>query len=482
MFKGSVWQMNNEIPQRVSLSRSIVTEVAVIGAGLAGILIADRLQQEGKKVIILEADSIASGQTGKTTAKITAQHGCIYADIAENYGEESARLYAEANMKAVNWYRKTVEERKIDCAFEDTCAYLFTDTQPQRLEREEKTCRKIGLPIEIADCSELPFSAKMALKMNGQAQFDPLKFIKAVSKPLQIYEKTMVNKVSQNKIYCDNFTVLAEKIVFACHYPFPLLSGLYSAKMYQQRSYVIALGNTPNISGMYLGIDEKGLSLRSAGDFLLLGGAGHRTGENKGDSYKKLSNAAKRLFPESKQVAAWSAQDCITADRIPYIGRFSPLQGDWYIATGFGKWGMTSSAVAADIIADLICGRKNSAERLYSPSRFSLAAAHGIASEIAHSAKGLIKGNLQIPPAKLSSVRVGEGGIVNIGGKRIGVYRESEEKYYSVIPRCTHLGCGLEWNQDEKSWDCLCHGSRFDYMGNVMDNPAKKPLKHPPEL
>ncbi len=483
MFKGSVWQMENEIPKREPLNKNIVTEVAVIGAGMAGILIADRLRSMGKKVIILEADRIAGGQTGKTTAKITAQHGCVYAGFADNFGIDKARLYAKANTDAVEWYRKCVNERKIDCDFKDSDSFIYSFTETEKLKNEAEVCKKLGLKAEFVTETELPFKVAGAVKLENQAEFNPLKFLKAISENLTIYEQTAVKRVKGNTLYTENCTVKAEHIVFACHYPFPILTGLYFAKMYQQRSYVLALQSEDDINGMYVGVDGEGYSFRKYRDMILLGGGGHRTGENsKGGKYDLLRSAAGRLFKGSAAVAAWSAQDCITADGIPYIGKMSRLHQNFYIATGFGKWGMTTSSVAADIISDLICGRENEYEAVFSPQRCSLKAVGGVAKEMGQAVKGLVRGNFSVPPHKLSSVRIGDGGIISIDGKRVGVYRESDKKFYTVIPRCTHMGCGLEWNPDEKSWDCPCHGSRFDYKGNLIDNPAEKDLKHPSEL
>ena len=483
MFKGSVWKMDNEIPKRERLTRNIVTEVAVIGAGLAGILIADRLSAEGKKVIVLEADRIAGGQSGKTTAKITAQHGCVYAGFKEDFGLEKAKLYAEANYNAIEWYRKCVESRGIDCDFENTDSFIYTFSEQKKLKKEYEVCKEIGLPVELVAQTELPFKVASAVKMKSQAQFNPLKFIKAVSNDITVYEKTRVNTVKGNVIYCENCTVRAEHIVFACHYPFLIIPGLYFAKMYQQRSYAIALRNAPDINGMYIGIDNEGYSFRKYQDMILLGGGGHRTGENSaGNKYRQLHKAAKKCFPDCTEVASWSAQDCVTADGIPYIGKLSLCHPDWYVATGFAKWGMTTSAVAADIISDLVCGRENKYSKVFSPSRFSLKSAQGIAKEMGQAVKGLVRGNFSVPPHLLSSVRIGDGGIISVNGKRVGIYRESDKKYYTVIPKCTHMGCGLEWNPDEKSWDCPCHGSRFDYTGKLIDNPAQTDLKHPTEL
>lgn len=474
MFKDSVWAFENEIPKRDKLNRNLTVDVAVIGGGMAGILTAQRLSSVGKNVVVLEARRIASGQTKNTTAKISAQHGLIYANMIASIGEKKAKIYADANMRAVEWYKKYIKENNINCSLEEKDAYIYTDTDISKLKTEYKAYKKIGLSASLVD--KIPFlkRAKGGLVLHNQAQFNPLKFIKAVSANLKIYENTPVKKVEDHRVICEDFTVEAKHIVFACHYPFVNFPAFYFARIYQQRSYIIALENACQVDGMYIGAEKDDFSFRNYKDLLLLGGAQHRTGENsEGRRYETLLKKAEELFPKSKAVAMWSAQDCITADGISYIGRFSAGKPDWYVATGFLKWGMTTSAVAAELITDLILDRKNEAQEVFSPSRFSLKSAKGIANETVHSAKGLIKQIVYIPKDKINEIKVGQAGIVMLEGRRVGVYRENEKKYHCVSLKCPHLGCRLEWNPDERSWDCPCHGSRFNFKGELIDNPAQ---------
>ena len=282
MFKGSIWEKDIEFEEREKLKGNIKTEVAVIGGGMAGILIADRLQSAGKRVIILEANRIASGYTKNTTAKITAQHNNIYSKIANSYGTEYAKVYAKANMRAVEWFKETVKNRNIDCDFEMADAYLYSENK-DKLKEEEKDCLDIGLPVKWIDKPNLPFETAGALKLSSQAQFNPLKFIKHIAKDLTIYEKTEVKKVKGNTLLGDGFKVEAQKIVFACHYPFVNFPGFYFAKMYQQRSYVIALENAMDIDGMYIGTEKDDFSFRKYKDLLLFGG--------------KIKNGCKRAVP-----------------------------------------------------------------------------------------------------------------------------------------------------------------------------------------
>jgi len=477
LLNNSVWKNTCEIRKRKGLNKNITADAVVIGGGMAGILIAERLSSEGKRAVVLEAKQIAGGQTQNTTAKITAQHGMIYSNLISQLKEKGAEEYAKANMRAVEWYRTTVESRNIDCSFENKDAYVYSECE-SRLRNEYNACKRLNLPVEYITNPQIPYESKGAVQMKFQAQFNPLPFIKELSENLEIYENTPVITVKDNTVFCHEANVEATDIIFACHYPFINFPGLYFARMYQQRSYVLALKNTPYIEGMYICAGEIGFSFRMAGELLLLGGGQHRAGENiYGGKYDILYDAAQKMFPKSSVVARWSAQDCITADGIPYIGRYSQSKPHWYVATGFGKWGMTTSCVAAEIITDLIMGRKNSAEEIFSPARCSLCSAKGTVNEVLHSAKGLIKQVVHIPNNKLEDISVGSGGSVFYQGKRVGIYRESADKYYAVSLRCPHLGCRLEWNQDEKSWDCPCHGSRFDYKGRLIDNPAQNDLK-----
>ena len=474
MLNNSIWE--RDISQRENLNKNIETEIAIIGGGMAGILIGAILKGCGKKAVILEAGRIASGQTANTTAKITAQHGYIYHNMIKKFGADKARLYLKANLDAVNWYAKYIEENKIDCEFSRTSAFIYSLYGTEKLEKEKAAYNTLGVACEMTDNTELPLPVAGALRLDNQAQFDPLRFIAHISANLEIYENTRVEKVVDNILFCKTGKVTAQHIVFACHYPFVNFPGMFFTREHQERSYVVALENAQRISGMYIGIDKNSLSFRGAHDLLLLGGGGHRTGENSlGGKYDMLLRTAKSLYPKSAAFARWSAQDCITADGIPYIGRFGG-NDNTYIATGFAKWGMSTSAVAARLICDLICRKDNAAAAVFSPSRFSFTAAKGIAREVYHSSKGIIRQNFCIPKSRLENIPIGNGAVVIYEGKRVGVYRESAEEYHIVDTKCPHLGCRLEWNPDEKSWDCPCHGSRFDYSGRLITGPAQRGL------
>ena len=470
----SIWTKTCRIPKREPLQRDKNTEVAVIGAGMAGILIAYQLQKAGKEVILLEANRIASGQTRNTTAKITSQHGLKYAALLSSHGEDLARQYAMANEEAITAYRQIITEEKIPCDFQETAAFVYGQDK-RKLMAEAEAAASLGISASFQSHAKTPFGIFPALRFDGQAQFHPLKFIRHLAEQLEIYEKTPVETIEDHTLHTPKGKVTAEHIVFATHYPFVNFPGLYFARMHQEHSYVLALENAPLTEGMFIGDGENNYSFRIYDKYLLFGGEGHRTGDNReGDKYDALRKKAKELFPHAQESAHWSAQDCMPVDGIPYIGQYAAGKPNWYVATGFQKWGMTTSMVAALLLRDLICGKENPYAKVFDPQRSSMEAAEGIACEMKEATKTLARRFFKLPETTEQDLPAGHGGIVEVDGEKIGVYKDEDGATYMVNIRCPHLGCQLEWNPDEKSWDCPCHGSRFDFRGHLINGPAQK--------
>lgn len=473
----SVWSKTCEIPGRPRLTGQVKTQAAVIGAGMAGMLIGAALEEAGLDVIVLEADRIAGGQSRNTTAKITAQHGLVYERLIKDFGRDRAWQYAQANLRAVESFRRMIKDGNIDCDFEERSAYVYGDSLEQ-LERETAAARTLGLPASFVERPELPIPAAGAVAFSGQAQFHPLKFIRALSEKLKIFEHSPVKQIEGKRLITPEGSVQAEHIVFACHYPFVNFPGMYFARMYQERSYVLALEGNARVNGMWIGAEEGSCSLRNYGNLLFLGGENHRTGENrKGGCYDRLQQKAAKWFPGCREVARWSAQDCMSADRVPYIGRFSQDRPHWYVATGFNKWGMSSSMVSSMIIRDMILGKDNPYAEVFDPGRVDLETVTGVVAEGAQAVKGLAKRFFQIPAKAAAEIAPGQGGIVFLNGEKLGVYKDGEGKLHPVDIRCPHLGCQLEWNSDELSWDCPCHGSRFDPYGKLISGPAQEDIE-----
>ena len=474
----SVWSESCKFRKREALNKDIKTDVLVIGAGIAGILTAYMLKQKGRDVVLIDAAEIASGNTKNTTAKITSQHDLIYSKLITEFGEEKARQYAKANELAIKKYKEIIEDKRIECDFEEKPAYVYSLNEVDVLKEEAKVAKNLGIDAEFVQEVNLPFKIKGAVKFNNQAQFNPLKFLKGISNELVIYENTRALEIKENLVVTSGGNITANNIVVATHYPIMNAPGYYFMKMHQERSYVLALENTSEIDGMYIDLNKEGYSFRTYNNLLLLGGISHRTGENEeGGSYDELRKVAKRLYPKAKEKYYWSAQDCMTIDGIPYIGRYSSETPNIYVATGFNKWGMTSSMVSAMIISDMILEKENDFSEIFSPRRFDLSLSiNNIANDLIETAKNFIAQKVYIPSSEIEHIKNGHGGIIEYNGEKVGVYKNKEGKEFFVSTKCTHLGCQLSWNADEITWDCPCHGSRFDYKGRLIGSPATKDL------
>ena len=422
----SVWQ-ETCLPQFDRLDGDVKTDVLIIGGGMAGLLTAYFLQQRGVKYVLVEKDRICSHNTQNTTAKITAQHGLVYHKIMKSYGIEAAKKYLEVNTAALNKYAELC--KNVDCRFEYKDNFVYSSSG-KKLENELEALLRIGYEAELCENLPLPVETAGAVKFPKQAQFDPLKFVSHIAQGLNVRENTFVREMVGNTAVTDNGVIFADRVVCATHFPFINKHGAYWLKLYQHRSYVIALENAQDVGGMYVDESDSGLSFRNYGGLLLLGGGGGRTGKNNG-GWELLRSFAGEYYPGSEEKYHWAAQDCMSLDSMPYIGQYGRKTSDFYVETGFNKWGMTGSMVSAMIISDMLCGEKNEYADIFSPSRRILHPQLAL-----NAAESLT--NLVLPSRK----------------------------------RCPHLGCALKWNKAEHSWDCPCHGSRFAESGIVLDNPA----------
>ena len=431
----SIWTSDVTLPRYETLKGNIKTDVLIIGGGMAGILCAYELHRAGIDCVLVEADRLSLGTTQNTTAKLTSQHGFIYRKLLDTFGPEVARGYLRANEEALSRYRQLCGQ--IDCDFSPQSNYIYSRSDPASLEAELKALSQLGYPGKLAEDLPLPFPTVGAVMFEHQGQFHPLKFLRGLLPGLRIYENSPVRELKNQTAVTDRGSIHADSIIVATHFPFLNKHGSYFIKMYQQRSYVLGLKGIPQLNGMYLDAAENGLSFRMQGDTLLLGGGGHRTG-CKGGGWRDLEALAAMYYPGCQITHRWSAQDCMTLDGIPYIGRYSSRTKNLYVATGFNKWGMTNAMVAARILTDLIRGKGNPYGEIFSPSRSILHPQLGI--NLLESTRNLLS--------------------------------------FST-PRCPHLGCALKWNPQERSWDCPCHGSRFDEKGHLLENPATGDLKKP---
>ena len=424
----SIWSETAKHKSFAPLEGTKSTDVLIIGGGIAGILCAYRLKRAGVDCILVEADEICSGITKDTTAKITLSHGLLYDKMIRRFGEEKAKLYAEAQNKAIKEY--THLSRDIDCDFERKDSYVYSLGNRKKIEQEVDALKSLGVRAEVSNAGELPFSVAGAVRVKNQAQFHPLKFLYTIAKDLPIYEHTKVVNLIPHRALTDGGVITFLKLIVATHFPIYNKHGSYFLKLYQHRSYVLALDGAPNLGGMYVDECDTGLSFRTYGDLLLLGGGGHRTGK-KGGCWQELEAFAREHYPHAKITAKWATQDCMTLDDIPYIGQYSKNTPDTFVATGFNKWGMTNAMVASNILCDLVQKKENPYAKVFSPAR-----------------------NILRPQLAINAFE-----------STVGLLTPT-------APRCPHLGCALKYNSAEHTWDCPCHGSRFDEYGDLIDNPA----------
>ncbi|MGL5435841.1 MAG: FAD-dependent oxidoreductase [Lachnospiraceae bacterium] len=432
----SVWSdgLKKETSKSCAISGDRQTEVLIVGGGLAGILTAWQLTQAGVSCIVAEARSVGSGVTKNTTAKITAQHGLIYDHLIGLWGTEKARLYYDANIRAIEEYRSLAAV--FPCHFEEKHAYVYTQNDRSKLEREAAAYEKLGIRTDIEAIPGLPVQNAGCLRMDKQAQFNPLEMVTALSEQLEIAEHTFVRDIDGNKAITDRGTIEAEHIILATHFPMINIPGLYFLKLYQHRSYVLALKGASLPEGMFVDEQQTGYSFRSYGDLLLFGGGDHKTGKQ-GGNYQELADFTASMYPQAEIKYRWATQDCMTLDSVPYIGRHQAGKQNLYVATGFNKWGMSNSMIASKLLSDLVLNRKSDLAELYSPQRSIMT--KQLAINIGSATKGLL----------------------SPGG-----------------PRCPHMGCKLQRNTTEQTWDCPCHGSRFNKTGQIIDNPTKRDCKN----
>ena len=483
-----------------NLDDNYCADVCIVGAGICGLSTAYYLSKNGVKVIVVDKTTIGEKTSGHTTAKITLQHGLIYNYLINTFNLDFASNYYKANKKAISNIKRIVDIENINCDFETTDNYIYTTSQDDlvKIHNEIKAIKLLDNDnsAEFVTETSLPFKIAGAIKTSNQAQFHPRKYMYGLVKAIQnngglVFTNALVSDIQKYESgyisYANDYTIKSKYIVIASHYPFINFPGFYFSKMYQSTSYAIAIETDKKIPhGMYINTGEPVLSFRTAKynnkDLLILSGGDHKTGYSPDSEsfygYKYIENEAKKYYPNSKILYKWNTRDCITLDKIPYIGEFSLFMPNAYVATGFNKWGMTSSNIAANIIKDDILGFNNLYVDTFDSNRFkpvkNRTEVKNMVKQVFHS---FISNRIKIPEDDLSKIKNDNGCIVRVNGNPVGIYKNKDGKIYAVNPTCTHLGCLLTWNNLDKTWDCPCHGSRFDYKGKNLYDPAFKDLE-----
>lgn len=479
-----------------TLTDYCTVDVAIVGAGLMGITAAALLKQAGKTVAVVEADDVARGTSGHTTAKVTSLHHLIYAYLIEHIGEEKARLYGLSNQAAIERLAILIQEVNIDCDFERKDAYTFASSESDlnAVKAEVNAALRLGMPASFVTETQLPFDIFGAVKFTHQAQFHPRKFILALAATLAgdgsyVFEQTRVQTVDGEnpcRVITDTgATITAQDVIIATNLPI-LDQGLFFAKTYPKRSYLIGARIDPahDPQGMFIGTGHDYHSIRTTpiddgGTLLLIGGGGHKVGEvtHTDDKYHQLEAYAEKTFGV-KADYRWSAQDYVSFDRLPYIGKLTPTTSHIYVATGFSLWGMSTSVLSAMLLSDLIVGVENPWAELYDATRPTpFVSQESIKQNLDVGARWFgdrLKGLF----GSTEKIRPGEGKLINHKGKQVATYRDETGDLHTLSAVCPHLGCIVAWNSAEKSWDCPCHGSRFNYDGDILHAPAVKALQH----
>ena len=489
----SLWiESTDNINSNGKIEEDTSADVCIIGTGISGITTAYYLTKLGYNTIVLEKDEIARGVTGHTTAKITSQHNLIYHYLCKEYGIKFAKKYFEANEQAIKNIEEIIRINNIDCDFERKDNYIYTieEENINKIEEELECLKYINIDAKRVDKLDLPLDIKLGIVFKNQAEFNPLKYIKGLVKSIldnngRIYTKSLCTDIKREDniyiVYVNDEKIYAKYVVLASQYPFLLVPGLYFTKMYQASSYIIGVETNKKLpKNMYLSIDEPSFSFRTYKDLLLIGGAGHKTGKkvDYDKTYKILENNAKKLYPDAVVKYRWSSRDAITLDKIPYIGEYSNLLPNFYVITGFNKWGMTSSNVAANIIVNKIANGLDLYENIFKATRLKpIKNKDEMKNMIVDATKAFVVDRIKAENINTKDIKNNSGGIIDLDGTKVGVYKDEEGKAYFIKPVCTHLGCILEWNDADKTWDCPCHGSRYDRFGKNLANPAIKNLE-----
>jgi glycine/D-amino acid oxidase-like deaminating enzyme/nitrite reductase/ring-hydroxylating ferredoxin subunit len=492
----SYWIESTQRTDFPPMPAEVDVDVAVLGGGIAGLTTAWQLARAGKRVAVVEAARIVEGVTGYTTAKVTTSHSLIYADLVEKEGEAKAQLYADSNRAGLELIAETVASETIDCDFSRRSSFVYSEDEAEveKLQAEVEAARSLGLPASFVTDVDLPYAVAGAVRFDNQAQFHPRRYLLHLVGLLreaggQVFEMTRALDVDEGDpctVTTDRGVLRARDVVVTTHLPV-FDRGLYFAKAFPKRDYVVAAmidaGRAP--SGMYLSTESPTHSVRTTpyegGHLLIVGGEGHKPGaaEDTEERYARLQGWTRERFGVSDFRFRWSTQDYTGADRIPYVGRLTSRSERVWVATAFGAWGMTNGSMSGLLLSDLIQGRENPWVELYDATRVNPSS----------SAKELIKENLAVARhlvggyvtgtdlSDVDELPAGEAAIVRVRGAKTACYREPDGTLHAVSAKCTHLGCIVGWNAAETSWDCPCHGSRFDVDGRVLQGPAVDDLE-----
>lgn len=499
----SYWIDSVTAASRKSLDKNLETDVVIVGGGMGGVSVAYCLSQAGKKVVVIEDGFIGSGETGRTTAHLVTAFDDRYYKLEEIFGKEDVKLIAESHRAAIDFVESTVKKENIDCGFERVTGYLFlhpTDKEDS-LKREFEATKRAG--IDVTELDQVPgmlTKSGKCIVFPSQAEFHPMKYLMGLCSSIEakggkIFTETHASEINGDGIRTDKgFTVKAKHVVIATNSP---VNSKYTMPLKQDayRTYVIGAlvkkGALPKALWWDTGDQEsKNIvppyhyvrlhSYNDIYDLVISGGEDHpvgETGDKLTDHFAILKEWTRKNFPIEKIVYRWSGQVMEPMDSLAFIGRNPLDKSNVYIITGDSGNGMTHCTIAGLLITDLITGKDNPWEKIYKPSRFTLGESGPFFRKLKDDFMSTIKSVMEMNNGhEMSSVKKGEGKIIEVQNKKMGVFRDEEEHLHIVSAKCMHLGCTVGWNNEEHTWDCPCHGSRYTYEGKVINGPANMDL------
>src|SRR5690625_1198002 len=488
----SYWIDTNELLNYPHLQENLEVDVAVAGGGITGITTAYLLASKGFTVALLEARELASGTTGNTTAKLTAQHQLIYDELINRYGQEVAKLYYQANMEAIALVKEFTEKHAIDCELEEQEAFVYTQLAEHKkeIEKEAAAYQKLGIEGELLSDLPLDINIEAAVMMRNQAQFHPVKYLNGLLNAFEdmgghIYEHTMITGVDNEEyVVCktdQGYQVTSKHVVFATHYPTYEVDKFFPKNLDPESSYAIAIKASKEFpDGMYINSEEPKRTMRplykDGRQYILVGGESHATGDRTSTEqrYNEIYKFADEEFCVEKVINYWSSHDLISSDRLPFIGPIQQDQPNIFVATGFSKWGLTNATIGAELLTDLINGNDNPYKALFSLQR-TIRTLEGQEGQTESSNNDAHKMVNKVEETEV--LQKNQGAVIKVNEKSVGAYRDQQGELHLLDLSCTHMGCDVEWNDGDATWDCPCHGSRFSAIGEVVEGRALEELK-----
>jgi glycine/D-amino acid oxidase-like deaminating enzyme/nitrite reductase/ring-hydroxylating ferredoxin subunit len=491
----SYWNDTAETIGFPRLAGELTVDIAIIGGGIVGMTTARMLKDRGQTVAVIEAREVGRQVTGKSTAKVTSQHGLVYQRLQQAFGEQNARLYAQAQESAIRTIRGLALEHAIDCDIEPRSAFVYTCDKRSvaKLEKEAEVARGLGLPATLMSDCDLPFDVLAAVRFDDQAQFHPTRYVSGLARTIpgdgcHVFENSRAVDWEPTRVTTEQGVVTARHVVMATHLPLGQVGGFY-ARAYPQAEPVIAarIGRVPD--GMYINVEQPSRSIRThtradGTVYAIVAGTSFKPGDTDEErkQFEDIEDWLLRHFDAGPIEYRWVNEDYESMDSAPFIGWSSSPENGYLVATGFNAWGISNGTAAGMILADLAVGKENAWLAMFDARRVKpIAGGAEFVKENVATAAHLVGGYLARKPKSFDELAPGDGAVMKIDGSHVAAFKDEQGQVHAVSAVCTHMGCIVGWNRTDRTWDCACHGSRFELNGDVIHGPAVQPLARSPD-